>query len=147
MKYTIETEINAPREKVAELAGNPDNWQKWMEGLKSYEHMSGTLGAGLKVGSKYRVVFKTGNVEMEFIAEVALRNLPDEMRMTMDASNLFAATASRFIALASQKTTYVSEQDFRFKGVFNKLVGFVLQREFKKQTLQHMKNFKRFAEK
>ena len=144
MKYTFETEINAPREKVAELAGNPDNWQKWREGLKSYEHMSGTLGAP---GSKYRLVFKTGNVEMEFIAEVALRNLPDDMRMTMDACNLFATTTDRFIVLSPQKTKSVSEQNFQFKGVFNKIVGFVLQREFKKQTLQHMENFKRFAEK
>ena len=54
---------------------------------------------------------------------------------------------SRVIVLSPQKTIYVSEQDFQFKGVFNKVVGFVLQSEFKKQTLQPMENFKRFVEK
>jgi hypothetical protein len=43
-------------------------------------------------------------------------------------------------------TKYVSEQDFNFKGLFNKVVGFLLQREFKQQTLRHMQGFKRFVE-
>ncbi len=77
MKYTFETEINAPINRVAELAGNPDNRKKWMEGLESYEHVSGTPGTP---GAKSRLVFKTGKVEITMIGTVMARNLPDELR-------------------------------------------------------------------
>ena len=144
MKYTFETEINAPREKVAELAGNPANRLKWMEGLKSDEQVSGTPG---QPGAKSRLVFKTGKMEIIMNGTVTARNLPDDFSETMDASNVFITITSRFVALSPQKTKYISEQDYNFKGVLNKIVGFLLQGEFKKQALAHMKNFKRFAEK
>ena len=44
MKYTVETEIDQPIEKVIELFDNPDNMQYWMDGLISFEHLSGTPG-------------------------------------------------------------------------------------------------------
>ena len=71
MKYTFETEINAPREKVAELFGNPDNRKKWMEGLESNEHVSGEPGTP---GAKSRLVFQTGKVKITFIGTVTARN-------------------------------------------------------------------------
>ena len=143
MKYTFETEINAPREKVAELAGSPDNRKEWMEGLESDEPLSGTPGVP---GAKSRLVFKTGNVTITMIGTVTSRNLPDELSETFEASNVLTIVKNRFVALSPQKTKYVSEQEFRFKGIFNKVVGFLLQGEFKKQTREHMEGFKRFAE-
>src|SRR5688572_802853 len=114
MKYTFETEINAPLEKVLELAGNPDNRRKWMEGLQSYEHLSGTPGAP---GAKSRLVFKTGNVEITMIGTVLKRNLPEELSETFDASNVLTKATTRFTALSPQKTRYISEQEFQFKGI------------------------------
>jgi len=143
MKYTFETEINAPIEKVAELVGNPDNRKEWMAGLESDEHVSGTPGMP---GAKSRLVFKTGNVTITMIGTVTSRNLPDELSETFEASNVLTFVKNRFVALSPQKTKYVSEQEFRFKGIFNKVVGFLLQGEFKKQTREHMEGFKRFAE-
>ena len=144
MKYTFETEINAPREKVAELFGNPNNRKKWMEGLESDEHLSGEPGTP---GAKSRLVFQTGKVKITFLGVVTARNLPDDFSETMDASNVLTTIKSTFVALSPQKTKYVSEQEFEFKGIVNKIVGFLLQGEFKKQTLTHMENFKQFAEK
>jgi len=143
MKYTYETEINAPIEKVTGLAGNPDNRKKWMQGLESDEHLSGTPGVP---GAKSRLVFKTGNVTITMIGTVTSRNLPDELSETFEASNVLTIVKNRFVALSPQKTKYVSEQEFRFKGIFNKVVGFLLQGEFKKQTREHTEGFKRFAE-
>ena len=143
MKYTFETEINAPIEKVAELVGSPDHRKEWMEGLESDEHVSGTPGMP---GAKSRLVFKTGNVTITMIGTVTSRNLPDELSETFEASNVLTFVKNRFVALSPQKTKYVSEQEFRFKGIFNKVVGFLLQGEFKKQTREHMEGFKRFAE-
>jgi len=69
------------------------------------------------------------------------------MSETMDASNVLTTITSKFVALSPQKTKHISEQEYEFKGIINKIVGFLLQGEFKKQTLTHMQNFKRFAEK
>lgn len=44
MKHTVETIINKPIDTVIELFDNPDNLDKWMEGLQSFEPISGTPG-------------------------------------------------------------------------------------------------------
>ena len=142
MKYTFETEINAPIEKVAELVGNPDNRKEWMEGLESDEHLSGTPGMP---GAKSRLVFKTGNVRITFIGTVTARNLPDEFSETMEAPHVLTTLTTRFVALSPQKTKHSSEQEYQFRGLMNKVVGFLLQGEFRNRTRRHMENFKRFA--
>ena len=58
MKYSTEIEINKPVEKVIELFDNSDNLGKWMEGLHSFEHISGNPG---QVGAKSRLKFKLGS--------------------------------------------------------------------------------------
>lgn len=143
MNYTFETDIHAPQEVVAELAGNPDNRKHWMEGLESDEQLSGTPGMP---GATSRLVFKTGKVTITMVGTVLARNFPDEFRERFEASNLVTTATTRFAAVTPQTTHYISEQAFQFKGLFNTLVGFLLQREFKQQTLRHMKRFKQFAE-
>lgn len=44
MKFRQEIEINKPIEEVIPLFDNPDNMDKWMEGLQSFEHISGIPG-------------------------------------------------------------------------------------------------------
>jgi hypothetical protein len=143
MKYTVETVINAPKEKVAALSGNPDNRKKWMQGLKSYEPLSGPPGAP---GAKSRLVFKTGKVEITMIGTVIANNLPDALSETFEAEHVFTTATTTFLALSPQTTKYISEQAFQFRGVKNKIIGFLLQGEFKKQTREHTENFKRFVE-
>ncbi len=58
MKYISEIEINQPIEKVIELFDNSDNLIKWMEGLISFELLSGIAG---EVGAKSILKFKIGN--------------------------------------------------------------------------------------
>jgi carbon monoxide dehydrogenase subunit G len=143
MKYAYEIEVNTPLEKVVKLAGDPANRMSWMDGIESYEPVSGTPG---EVGSKSKMVFKTGNMKMTMVGTVVANNLPQSFTESIDASNLTSTAISKFIAIAPDKTKYISEQNFAFKGLFNKIVGFLLQGEFKKQTLRHMEGFKRFVE-
>ena len=75
MKYTSEIEINSPIDKVIELFDNPDNMDKWMKGLQSFEPISGKPG---QVGAKSRLKFKMGKREIEMIETITVRNLPDE---------------------------------------------------------------------
>ncbi len=142
MKSVIELEINVPQAKLAELFADPENNTKWMDDIERYEPISGTPGMP---GSTYRLVPKTGN--MVFIATVITRNLPNESGLILEASNVVVSVKDEFVALSSEKTKLISEEVFSFKGLFNKIFGFLTQRTIKNAHRRHMEAFKRFAEK
>jgi hypothetical protein len=83
MRSIIELEINVPQAKLAELLADPENNTKWMDDIERYEPISGPPGMP---GSKYRLVPKTG--KMLFTATVVGRDLPDESRLILEASNV-----------------------------------------------------------
>ena len=139
MKSTFETEIDAPKARVAELYSNPDNNVKWMHDIKGCEHISGKPGMP---GSKYRFVPKKGT--MEFVATI-LQKKPNQYKLKMEASNVDVLVTGTFIALSPQKTKFVSEEVFTFKGFFNKVFGFFAGSAVKKVHTRHMKAFKKFA--
>ena len=143
MKYSVDIEINQPIDKVVELFDNPANMKEWMEGLISFEHISGTPG---KVGAKSKLKFKTGKREMEMIETVTVRNLPHEFSGTYEAKGVHNIVTNKFISLSNNKTMLTNEQEFQFKG-FMKIVAFLMQGAFKKQSLKYMTAFKTFAEK
>ena len=145
MKYTNEIEINKPIDKVIELFDNADNLSKWMEGLQSFEHISGTPG---QVGAKSKLKFKVRNREMELIETVTVRNLPKEFSGTYEAANGKGAlniVRNEFVKLSPTKTKYISESEFQFKG-FMVVVAALMKGAFKKQSLKYITNFKKFAE-
>ena len=143
MKYTLEIEINLPVNRVIELFDNADNLGKWMEGLQSFEHLSGTPG---QPGAKSRLKFKMGKREMEMIETVTVRNLPDEFSGTYEAKGVFNIVKNRFIALPGNRTRYLTEQEFQLKG-FMKIIAFLMPNLFKKQSMKYLTAFKNFAEK
>jgi len=143
MKYTSEIEINRPVEKVIELFDNPDNLDKWMEGLQSFEHIGGTPG---QPGAKSRLKFKMGKREIEMIETITVRNLPDEFSGTYEAKGVFNIVKNKFISLPDNRTKYVSEQEFHFKG-FMKIIAFLMPGVFKKQSMKYLSAFKNFVEK
>ncbi len=143
MKFTSEIEIDKPIDKVIELFDNVDNMSKWMEGLISFEHISGTSG---QVGSKAKLKFKMGHREIEMIETVTVRNLPHEFSGTYDSEGVLNIVKNKFIALPNNRTKYVTEQEFQFKG-FMKVMGFLMPGAFKKQSLKYLVLFKNFAEK
>jgi len=85
MKYTSEIEINSPVDRVIELFDNPNNMDKWMKRLQSFEPISGKPG---EVGAKSRLKFKMGNREIEMIETVTVRNLPDEFSGTFETRSI-----------------------------------------------------------
>ena len=143
MKYTSEIEINKPIDKVVELFDNPANMDKWMNGLQSFEPISGIPG---QVGAKSRLKFKMGKREIEMIETVTVRNLPDEFSGTYEAKGVFNIVKNKFISLSDNRTKYVSEQEFQFKG-FMKIIGFLMPGAFKKQSMKYLTDFKNFVEK
>lgn len=143
MKFSCETEINKPVEKVVELFDNPDNLKKWMEGLQSFEHISGTPG---HPGAKSKLKFQMGKRAIEMIETVTVRNLPHEFSGTYEAQGVFNVVKNHFIPVDGNKTRYVTEQEFQFKG-FMKVLGILMSGAFKKQSMKYLTDFKTFAEK
>ena len=86
MKYTVEIEINKPVDRVIELFDNPDNMDKWMEGLQSFEPISGVPG---QPGATSKLKFKMGKREIEMIETVTVRNLPDEFSGNYEGKGFF----------------------------------------------------------
>lgn len=112
-----------------------------MDDIDRCEPLTGTLGMP---GSTYRLVPKSGN--RVFVATVVSRNLPDEVRLRLDASSVVVTILDRFLAASATATRLVSEEEFRFKGVLNSLFGFVAQAAIRKAHRRHMDAFKEFAE-
>lgn len=143
MKYSVEIEINQPIAKVIELFDNVDNMKQWMEGLQSFEHISGTAG---QVGAKSKLLFKMGSREIEMIETITVRNLPAEFSGTYETKGVFNILRNKFQSIGENKTKYISEQEFQFGG-FMKLIGFLMPGTFKKQSMKYLHDFKNFAEK
>lgn len=143
MKYTCEIEINKPVERVVELFDDPKLMGQWMKGLQSFEHISGTPG---QVGAKSKLRFKTGKREMEMIETITKRNLPEEFSGTYEANGVLNFGKNRFVPLAGNKTKYISEQEFQFKGPMMKTIGFLFPGAFKKQSMKYLVDFKDFVE-
>lgn len=142
MKFITEIEINKPLDKVIECFDNPEFMFEWMEGLKSFEPISGEQG---QVGAKSKMKFLMGKREIEMIETITVRNLPEEFTGTYEANGVFNIVKNRFIKLSDTKTKYITENEFQFKG-FMKLIGFLMPGAFKKQSYKFQKDFKAFVE-
>jgi hypothetical protein len=141
VKSVIEIEIYLPQVRLAALYADPQQNTQWMDDIERMEPISGQLGMP---GSKYRLVPKSG--DMVFVATVLARNLPAELHLSLEATNVTISVKGHFAALSPTNTRLRHEQVFRFKGLFNKAFGFLAQRSIKKAQRRHMEAFKRFAE-
>ncbi len=142
MKYTVDIEINLPREKVVELFMNPDNYPKWMEGLETYEVLEGEPGQD---GTKSRYHFKTGKREITMVETILKNNLPESLELSFKAKGLYNKVISRFEVIDANTTQYISNQEFRFKGLM-RMLGWFMSGAFKKQSFENVEAFKIFAE-
>jgi hypothetical protein len=140
MKSIYETELNISQAKAAELYANPENSTKWMSDIKKYEPLSGRPGTR---GSKFRLIPKKG--KMIFTATILSRELPKKVQLKLEASNVNVLVTGKFTALSHEKTKFVSEEEFTFKGIFNKLFGLLARSGIKKAHHKHMDAFKKFA--
>lgn len=143
MKFSSEIEINLPINRVIELFDDPENLKHWQPGLKSFETISGTPG---QPGAKSKLLFQMGNREIEMIETITVRNLPQEFSGTYEAAGVFNIVKNYFVLIDQNKTKYISEQEFQFKGMM-KIMGWLMPGMFKKQSQTFLENFKNFAEK
>ncbi|MCR4316160.1 MAG: SRPBCC family protein [Planctomycetes bacterium] len=143
MRYSLEIDIDLPRDKVIELFDNPHNMKHWQEGFIDFEHLSGERG---QPGAKSRLKYKMGNKEVEMIETVTVRNLPTEFSGTYEAENVWNECKNFFSEKEPGKTHWHFETEFRFHGLMMKTMGFLFPDSFRKQSYKFMKDFKTFAE-
>ncbi|MEJ2596257.1 MAG: SRPBCC family protein [bacterium] len=141
MKFTLEIEINLPRDKVIELFDNPDNLVEWQNGFVSYEPLEGKPG---EEGSTARLRYKMGNRDIEMTETITRKTLPEEFNGTYEAKGVFNIIRNRFIDQGTT-TRWISENEFYFTGIM-RFLAFFLPGAFRKQSLKYMRNFKTFAE-
>jgi hypothetical protein len=153
VNYTVSIEIAKPREEVAQLLADPAHLPKWLRGLVVHEPQSGAHG---QVGTKSRIVMQMGQQKFE-ATETIMRREPADLRAIPKGSvvhfereivgeGIWSVARDRLTEVSPNKTLWVSENEYRFGGLFMRLVGFLMLRAFRKQSLQHMQDFKAFAE-
>lgn len=153
MRYTVSIEIALPREKVLQLLADPAHLPNWLRGLVLHEPLSGEHG---QLGTRSRVVMQAGKRKME-ATETITRREPADLREIPKASvvhfdreivgeGMWSAARERLTEAGPETTLWESENEYRFGGLLMKLVGLLMPGAFRKQSLQHMQDFKAFAE-
>ncbi|MDR7380974.1 SRPBCC family protein [Promicromonospora iranensis] len=153
MRYTSSIEIALPRERVAQLLADPAHVQKWVRGVVLHEPLSGMHG---QVGTRSRVVMESGKRQIECIETITrrepadLREIPREVVVHFDreivGEGMWNAVRDRLTEATPTTTLWESESEFRFSSPLMRLMGRLLPGVFRKQSQQHMQDFKAFAE-
>lgn len=153
MKYTVSIEIAMPREEVAQLLADPAHLPKWLRGLVLHEPLSGVHG---QVGTKSRVVMQMGQQKFEATETITRRepadlgNIPKgsvvHFEREIVTEGMWNVARERLTEAGPDRTLWVSENEYRFSGLLMRLVGILMPGTFRKQSLQHMQDFKAFAE-
>jgi hypothetical protein len=153
MKYTVSIEIALPRERVVQLLADPAQLPKWLRGLVLHEPISGTHG---QLGTTSRVVMQMGKQKFEGIETITRREPVDlheiprgsvvHFEREIVGEGMWSAARDRFTEAGPRTTLWESENEYRFSGLLMRLVGLLMPGAFRKQSLQHMQDFKAFAE-
>lgn len=153
MKYIVSIDIALPRERVVQLLADPAHLPKWLRGLARHEPVSGEHG---QVGAESRVVMRSGRQAMEGTETITRREPADLYEIPGDrivhyereivADGMWNAARERLIETGPEATLWVSENEFRFGSVPMRLVAPLLRGAFRRQSQQHMQDFKAFAE-
>jgi len=142
MKYSLEVDINLPREKVIELFNDQDNLGKWQCGLESFEHISGEAG---EVGAKSLIKYNMNKRKIEMTETIIKKDLPNEYWFTFEAKGMWNQVDNYFIVVDKNTTKWKIDNEFKGKGILA-IMLFLMPGMFKKQSLKFMNNFKAFAE-
>lgn len=142
MHYTLEIQLDLPRNQVVELFHNTENLKEWQTGLQGFEYLEGEPG---KEGSTMKLDFMVGKRQVDLLETVTKNSLPDEFHGKYEWNGGWNTLKNKFIELGKDKTIWITETEMHFSG-FMKLIGFLMPGSFKKNSWKFMENFKVFAE-
>lgn len=142
IKYSEEIVIHANIDTVIALFDNPYNMQKYMEGIESYKIVEGNIR---EVGTKAEITVVIGEKKIIMIERIITNNLPEHKKVTYTTDAVNNIVTNKFIKVSENKTKFINEQEFEFKG-YMKIIGFFIPTAFKKQSRVYLKDFKEFVE-
>ena len=147
IKYTEEIEINSNIDTVITLFDNPYNMKEYMEGIESYTVLNGNIKeAGTTSELIVNYIEHDGvKHKIVMIEEIITNNLPEEKKVTYTANGVYNIVTNSFIRITDDKTKFINEQEFEFKG-YMKVMGFFMPSAFKEQSRVYLQNFKEFVE-
>ena len=109
-----------------------------------------------QVGTESRVVMQTGKQKLECIETITRREPADlhgipegsvvRFEREIVGGGMWSAVRNRLTESGPETTLWECENEYRFSGVLMRLVGLLMPGAFRKQSLQHMQDFKAFAE-
>ncbi|MEU6300282.1 SRPBCC family protein [Streptomyces erythrochromogenes] len=153
MKYTVSIEIALPRERAVQLLADPAVLPQWLRGLVLHEPLNGEHG---QVGTRSRVVLEMGGRKVECTETITRREPADlhgipegsvvQFEREIVTDGMWSAVRDRLTEAGPEATLWVSENEYRFSGLMMRLVGRLMPGAFRKQSQQHMQDFKAFAE-
>jgi hypothetical protein len=142
-------EILVSIDKVMELFGNQDYFKYWQKGLISAQNISGIPG---EQNSTRQMKIRVAGTAITMKEEITRVDLPHVWEATYRTSGVLNRQSNRFreseTTINNQviKTTlWDANSTFKFTGMM-RLIGKAQPQLFKGQTLQHMEDFKTFAE-
>ena len=153
MKYRNSIEIAQPRARVAQLLADPVHLPYWLRGMVLHEPVHGEHG---QLGTESRVVLQSGKQTFE-ITETITRRAPADLTVIPHNTvvdferesigpGMWSVVRDRLTEVDPQTTLWVSDSEYRFDGLLMRVVGLVMPGTFRKQSQQHMDDFKAFAE-
>jgi hypothetical protein len=153
MKYSNTIEIAQSRERVAQLLADPAYLPRWLRGMVLHEPIHGVHG---QFGTESRVVMQSGQQRFEITETITrrdptdLHNLPRDTVVDFERESvgegMWNRVRDRLTEVDAETTHWVSESEYRFDGLLLRMVGLVMPGTFRKQSQQHMEDFKAFAE-
>jgi mRNA-degrading endonuclease HigB of HigAB toxin-antitoxin module len=144
MKYTTEVIINKPLGEVIKKLDDPENMKHWQKGLIDYTLLN--PDDPRKAGAQMELRYQMGKRDVTMTETITKYDLPSEFHATYDAKGVHNIQNNYFHEIDANTTRWVSESEFKFKGVAMKLMGIVMPKVFKKQSQKYLDDFKNFVE-
>ena len=141
MRSNIVVDIDAPKHIAAALYADPRNNTAWMDDVERCEPVTGEQGMP---GSSYRLIPRDG--KHTFTATVVGRNLPYELKLSLDSPTVKVDVQAHFTTLPDGRPRMASDETIQFKRPLSRAFGLLVRPVIHKAHRHHMQAFKNFAE-
>ena len=143
MRYQLEVEINAPRERVVELFTDADTITEWQPDLVSFEQLR---GEAREPGASTKQVHRMGKSDVETVETIMVADAPEHFAALYDSDSVWNLINNRFIDVGGRSTRWILESDCRCSSILQQIMIVLFRGSLKKQSIGMMNRFKAFAE-
>ncbi|MFT4523678.1 MAG: hypothetical protein ACI8ZN_002633 [Bacteroidia bacterium] len=113
-----------------------------MDGLQTIEHISGTPG---EVGAKSDFTNLHKNKEIKISETILEQDMPNQIKFGYQSKMGYNEVEMKFEKNDNNSVKQINNSYFELKGLM-KIMGFLFQGMFKKQSMTYMDAFKKYVE-